>query len=89
MESDTLKKISEACNKAVDEVRKQFGEETLQEGEFTFIQPYQDGQAIIVSVENNDDGERTINTKVNNAVIVGEPINEWLDIYQKDDEQDE
>lgn len=89
MKSDTLKEISKACNKALEEVEKQFGKETLQEGEFTFVQPYQDGQAIIVSVENDEDGERTINTKVNDAVIVGEPIERHLDIFKQDGEDDE
>lgn len=51
------------------------------EAEFSIIQSYQDDQAIVVRVEDDEQGKRSINVLVNDVVVVLPKIENKLDIF--------
>ncbi|SON66812.1 protein of unknown function [Latilactobacillus sakei] len=86
---DTQKAITETVKEAIDVVKKALGEEAVGTDEWTFVKRFADGQAIIIHPEEDDDGERTINVRVNDEIFIGAKSEDWLDIFSEDGEQDE
>lgn len=86
---DTQEAITKTVGEAIDIVKKALGEDAVGTNEWTFVKQFADDQAIIIHPENNDDGERTINVRVNDEIFIGDKSENWLDIFSKDGGQDD
>lgn len=54
----------------------------IKEDEWKIIQPYKNGQAITISVSNDEDGEnRTMKVDVNDSTFILDAIDEELDVF--------
>ena len=85
---DTQEAITKTVKEAIDVVKKALGEEAVGTDEWTFVKQFADDQAIIIHPE-EDDGERTINVRVNDEIFIGAKSEDWLDIFSEDGGQDE
>lgn len=59
----------------------------VKQAEFTIIQPFDDTQAFILIAEYNEEGERVLNLKVTDAVVVLPKIEGTLDIFGGDEDE--
>ena len=53
----------------------------VKEVEYSIIQPYQDDQAIVIRVEDDDEGVRAVKVLVNDVVVVLPKIENKLDVF--------
>lgn len=84
-ELETMQEIARFSKESVELAKELYGED-VKTVEFTMIQPYSNGQAIILTVGKNDEGERVTNVNVKNAVTILPKIEATLDIYEVKEE---
>ncbi|MGL9746052.1 2-hydroxyacyl-CoA dehydratase [Enterococcus sp. DIV1368e] len=80
----TSKVMEETSRKAIEQAKKQRFQ--IDKDDFEIVQPFDDGNAIIFSVEGSDDN-RAINYEVRDAVIVLEKQEGTLDIFVSEEKE--
>lgn len=56
--------------------------------DFTIIQPLEDGNAIMVSVEDSEDGSRKFDVQVRDTIFVLEPMEGTLDVFVEAEDEE-
>lgn len=82
---DTMKMMSETIEKGIV-AAKELGY-NLKEDNFTVIQQFGDNQFIKFEATDDDQGERTTKIEVSPNLIILEPIEGTLSIYESSDEE--
>lgn len=75
---DTSMAISESTNEGISQLKK-LGI-SIGEDEWTIVQPYSDGNAIITSVV-EEEGNRVVKQLINDCVVVLPAIEGTLDVF--------
>ena len=75
---DTSVAISESTKEGISQLKKL--EISIGEDEWTIVQPYSDGNAIITSVV-EEDGNRVVKQLINDCVVVLPAIEGTLDVF--------
>lgn len=76
--------MEETARKAIEQAKKQGFQ--IYKDDFEMVQPFDDGNAIIISVEGSDEN-RAINYEVRDAVIVLEKQEGTLDIFVSEEKE--
>lgn len=83
-ELDTTEQISAFTKNALEAAKELYGDD-LTEVDFTIVQPYANGQGIILRVGDDEDGERATNLDTIDTLTILPAIDAVLDIYEGDE----
>ncbi|MBC1290611.1 hypothetical protein [Listeria booriae] len=83
-ELDTTEQISAFTKNALDVAKELYGDD-IKDTDFTVIQPYANGQAITLSVGDDDEGVRRTKVDVEDTLTILPIIDVTLDIYEGDE----
>ncbi|EHU5358772.1 hypothetical protein KZA78_001281 [Listeria monocytogenes] len=85
---DTNDEIKNMIERSLQKAKGFYKTEDLGDTEFTVVQPYRNGEAIVFKVF-EEEGERKVNVNVVNTFFLLEKIEGNLDIYEVDENVEE
>lgn len=85
-ELDTMEQIKTFSNMGMKVAKELYGND-IKETDFTIIQPFADGQGMILQVKDNEYGERTTNLDTVDTLTILPVIDATLDIYGEEEEE--
>ncbi|WP_221638433.1 hypothetical protein [Listeria immobilis] len=68
-------------------VAKELYGNDIKETDFTIIQPFADGQGMMLQVKDDEDGERTMSLNTVDTLTILPVIDATLDIYGEEEEE--
>ncbi|MBC2303393.1 hypothetical protein [Listeria booriae] len=83
-ELDTTEQISAFTKNALDAAKELYGDD-IKDTDFTVIQPYANGQGMILRVGDDENGERATKLDTIDTLTILPAIDAVLDIYEGDE----
>ncbi|MBC2293738.1 hypothetical protein HCC36_10910 [Listeria booriae] len=83
-ELDTMEQIGVLSKKAIELGKELYGD-NVKTTDFKVIQPYANGQAITLSVGDDDEGVRRTKVAVEDTLTILPTVDATLDVYEGDE----
>ncbi|EDN7385630.1 hypothetical protein GPA37_09350 [Listeria monocytogenes] len=85
-ELDTMKQLKTFSDMGMKVAKELYGND-IKETDFTIIQPFADGQGMMLQVKDDEDGERTMSLNTVDTLTILPVIDATLDIYGEEEEE--